>query len=134
MIQYGSSFEGYKGRQVTIGSLVQCYRNLHTGGYSIKDKKTGLVVFHADTVLLTDCTFVVQEKQRQKVLSNQRRSVHAWTVGTLAAINEDCPFVASRVYYNPYRTAQFMEGPIPIKNANTVFFGGKHCYVPVNKC
>ncbi|QCJ45579.1 hypothetical protein FAY30_26990 (plasmid) [Bacillus sp. S3] len=38
-------FEPYKGRPVSIGSIVDVYRNLHTNnGYSIRCSKTGLVL------------------------------------------------------------------------------------------
>jgi len=85
------------------------YRNLHTGGYSIQDTKTGLVIAHRDEVALTDVVFVVRHAGRAKVLRERRKNVHAfavgrWRKGRITDLKDRC---AMSVHYNPYEAAYF---------------------------
>jgi len=62
----------------------QVYRNLNNGSWSIRNADTGLIVGHAQTVLLVDAEFIVSEAGRQRVIQEQRKNVHAHIQGKLA--------------------------------------------------
>ncbi|KAF0817678.1 hypothetical protein KIS4809_3495 [Bacillus sp. ZZV12-4809] len=124
-------FTPYKGRSVTAGQLVDCYRNLHTdNGYSIRCAKTGLVLAHCSTVQLKNAKFVVSEGGRQKTVQEKRRRVHAYIRGELVSYNEHVPMGFKKVLYNPYHTPLFTDEKTnkPIYNAEDVFCSGKYAY------
>lgn len=96
------------------------YRNVRRGCWSIRSEgggNRGIVVAHADEVLLTDCTFKVSEAGRQRVLRERRKHVHAGVSGLLGAyhsfrepsvsgvINTDV--LSVRVHYRPYTFDKF---------------------------
>ena len=62
---------------------VRVYRNLHQKCFSVKCKKTNLVIAHVSEIFLEDVTFPVSEKQRQRVLESGRKNVHAYVEGTI---------------------------------------------------
>lgn len=87
------------------------YFNLHKKTFSIKSKKTGLVIGLEKELILHNVTPKVYEKGRQRVIKEKRKNVHAYL---------DCEsYTASRhhlekvshsstlVYYNPYRQDRF---------------------------
>lgn len=123
--------------------VYQVYRNLHNGKcrddgskaavWSIKDKETGLVVMHADSVAISNPRFVVNESGRQRVLKEQRKNVHAYVEGRLSAVsgrpykgrmpavtgsrfNGSSEFM--RASYNPYKAGHFTTGDVPLSAAN----------------
>jgi len=49
----------------------------------------GLVLAHADKLLLDDAVFKVSEKGRQRVISEQRKNVHAGVQGILSSFEGD---------------------------------------------
>lgn len=125
-------FTPYKGRSVEIGQKVDVYRNLHTdNGYSIRCSKTGLVLAHCSTVTLRDAKFVVSESGRQKTIEQNRKRVHAYVRGELAAVNEALPNDFEKVVYNPYYTPFFVHARfnIPVTDAEKVYCGGKYAYI-----
>lgn len=69
--------ELYKGRTVEKNQLVEVYRNLHKGGFSIRCAKTKLVLAHAENVILKNVKFVVSQAGREKVVQSKRKAVHA---------------------------------------------------------
>ena len=100
----------FKDREVYEGMRVQVYLNLHkveddgTKWYSLREKKTGKVVAHADNVNLKDVKFHVSEAGRDRVRKEKRKNVHAWVEGTLwHTVLTKC----QRVCYNPYRDDNF---------------------------
>lgn len=104
-------FQTVKGRTLTNNQVVEVYFNLHKKMYSIRDKKTGLVVAHADSVSLYDAKFKVSEAGRQRVIREQRKNVHAYVEGQFvgAAVNLPNPEQAQQSYYNPYKTDSFID-------------------------
>lgn len=109
-------FTSYKGRQVLPAQRVEVYRNLKFKDrivYSIRDKKTGLVLGHATTLLLTNnCYFVVNQKGREKVVSTKKRFVHAWIEGSFGIVHVGDDKIFSdgiRVRYNPYLNNTFVK-------------------------
>ena len=100
---------------------VDIYRNLHRDTWSIRDRATGRVIGHADSVLVENATFIVQPAGRERVLREGRKNVHAFVRGTIAdstkyswdsdvsigglSIETPCNV---RVKYNPYQAGHFV--------------------------
>ena len=85
------------------------YYNLHKHVWSIKNRKTGLVIAHANTVQLVDVEFKVSEAGRQRVIKDKRKNVHAGVAGTLVGINfKYIPSMLDKIIsYNPYKGPHF---------------------------
>jgi len=103
----------FKDRKPYIGQRVQTYLNLHkleadgTKWYSLRDKKTGRVVAHADAVHLTQAKFIVGQKGRERVIREKRKNVHAFIEGNLV----DMVLTGGNVVrYNPYHDEYFNQG------------------------
>jgi len=121
----------YKERRVFLGDKVDIYRNLHTEGYSIRCSKTKLVLAHCSAVSLINAKFHVAESGRKKTIDEKRKRVHAYISGTLRSINEEPPEYFNMVYYNPYKTSQFINTTTnkPVMSSKEVYCVGKHSYV-----
>lgn len=96
----------------TPGELVFCHYNIPVGDWVLSHYKSprcaGRVRYYADSVVLDDCRFVVQEGQRQRAVREQRRQVHAWVTGRLVSANETQPVTEHmRITYNPFRCGWF---------------------------
>jgi|TARA_R110000765_G_scaffold351300_1_gene441284 hypothetical protein len=77
---------------------VKIYRNLHKGCWSVK--QNGLVKAHSDEINLYNCEFLVNENNRQKVIKEKRKNVHAFVKGYIwTGANQN---LDRRVCYNPY--------------------------------
>jgi len=88
----------------------RCYRNLHTGLWSVKQ---GVVRFHTKCIFLKKVTFPVNEKVRQRVIANKRKEVHAFVMGFLTEAGDAPLFDAyskekQEVTYNPYKNETFV--------------------------
>jgi hypothetical protein len=123
--------QSVKERPLEVGQRVHVYYNLHQGGYSIKDKKTGLVVAYAESVLLHNCKFKVSESGRQKTIAERRKRVHAHVEGDFVSADE--PYDVSclnKIYYNPYETELFTDTNDGswIMQSPLVYFKNKVCY------
>ena len=82
---------------------VDCYRNLHKNCISVK--QGGVVVCHAQNVVLKDATFIVSEKGRDKVREKKQKGVHAFIRGYVkdaTETREQLDYDWSEVTYNPY--------------------------------
>lgn len=104
---------------IVMHEKVQVYRNLHKGCWSIKQK--GLVKAHATDVIIHDVRFKVSERGRQRVIRDQRKSVHAYATGYLMFLDHlDKEYDLVRrhwadrnkqdyvnVTYNPYKHPKF---------------------------
>jgi len=76
---------------------------------------------HAEAVILTDVEFRVRESGKQRVLREQQKNVHAFTIGMLEQAFEtpyawvlDVDRIFNRenarwVIYNPYKFATFVD-------------------------
>jgi hypothetical protein len=100
-----------KDRPLQTGQRVQVYYNLHQGGYSIKDKRTGLVVGYANNVLITkQVKFKVQQAGRRKTIQEKRKRVHAYIEGDFQGADMEYDYSnLNKVYYNPYETEHFTD-------------------------
>lgn len=102
-------------------SKVFVYRNLRKKCWSVRDVKSGLVIKHADHILLADATFKVSEAGRQRVLRQKRKNVHAGILGVEVSLEH--PAIPSfPVSYNPYKGPKFfvVETGEPIETAKLV--------------
>lgn len=100
----------YKDRCIELSKHILVYKNLHKNCYSIK--QSGKVVAHAERLCLRDVHFIVNEKERQKILIKKQKSVHAFMKGYYTTIGmgttskrNDLPI---GIYYNPYKKGSFM--------------------------
>lgn len=104
---------------------VYVYRNLNRKGvvYSLKSRKTGLVIDRLTNFVLEDCEFKVSQAGRIRVLRNQRKNVHAGIVGTKTNKRLSKTGLV-KVYYNPYKTDHFISTKTgkPVTKAKYVIF------------
>jgi hypothetical protein len=119
----------FKNRMIDPEVPVKVYRNLgHApGDFSIMQK--GLVVAHADEVVLQDVTFRVSNAGRNRVLDEKRKNVHAFAVGTLSEskeVRDRTMEYGVEVTYNPYNANHFyvLRAPsLAVSGAHSVFLG-----------
>jgi hypothetical protein len=97
-----------KGRTIAEGQRVAVYYNLHKHCYSIKDKRTGLVIAHADKVTLSGVQFKVSQAGRARVLREKRKNVHATIEGNYTSQAPAMDKLAP-AYYNPYTCSSFID-------------------------
>ena len=93
----------YKNRTVNATKPVLVYRNLHRGGYSIK--QCGLVVGHCEQLTLSKCKLIVSESGRQRVIKNKQKNVHAFVSGYVCSEH----VLTNELTYNPYRFSSFVD-------------------------
>lgn len=79
--------------------MIKVARNLKRRQYSLREGKK--VVGYADTLVLTDCHFEVNQVIRNRVLRNKQKEVHAFVVGEKGE-DKPLPSDAVEVTYNPY--------------------------------
>lgn len=111
------------------GQKVVVYYNLHKHVFSIKDHKSGLVLGHAPTLSMIACEFVVSEAGRQRVIAEQRKSVHAYIVGTYVGAKNYQVDGLKMGMYNPYRFDSFVaEEGERLERADFLICKGKRVY------
>lgn len=106
------------------------YRNLHTGGFSIKHR--GLVVYHVSDIpiLVSDVTFKVNQKSRQRVIKEKQKNVHAYIVCDNFEITPKQNIdKINKVLYNPYHAPTFMCLGKPIMYASKIYLENGACYL-----
>lgn len=119
----------FKDRLLNPDKPIQVYRNLHKGGYSIK--QGGLVVAHADELALVDCKMHVCEKGRQRVAASGVKCVHAWLIGNLYTGPAPSPGQEKKLSYNPYKNKEFVnEDGEPVREASLCVLGNGVRYCP----
>lgn len=126
----------FRGRTLDTGQRVQVYRNLHNGLFSIKDKKSGLVVAHGTHIHLNDCSAVISLGGQLKARRTQIRNVHAWIEGSylgtldLSAVYNFIP-EPQELYYNPFTTDTFIDKTTgePPESLERVYFYGEKAYI-----
>ena len=110
-----------------VGKRVQVYFNLHKKVFSVKDKKTGLVIAHVNKIDLGDISFKVSQAGRNRVLKEKRKNVHAFVEGTILAYNTFCKDMQG-ITYNPYKNDSFV-----LKTSNKPVFYAHTCHMLVTK-
>lgn len=116
---------------------VQVYKNLHKGCWSVRSKKTGLVIGHYDQLYLTDCTMVVRPGGRDRVLREKKKNVHAFIEGEFLHPKDlkDRVVDLRPLYYNPYKFDSFVDGISEgkVDKAELVYLGNKPYYMSKRK-
>ena len=97
-----------KDRKLEQSQVVTIYRNLNRKCFSIKDKKTGLVVAHADKFRIENVRCKVSEAGRQRVLKRKQKNVHAMLNGLYIGNCEMDTLQMDEVYYDPYTLDSFV--------------------------
>jgi hypothetical protein len=98
---------GYKNREVKT-KYSKVYFNLRKHVFSVKQGQH--VVLHTEGVHLTDVTLTVNEKDRQRVLREQQKNVHAYVNGMFqGTYSGDAPEGYREAYYNPYKVSTFVD-------------------------
>jgi hypothetical protein len=98
-----------KGRLLHYGQTVQVYKNLNRDCFSIRDKKTGLVIAYASSVTLREAKFKVSAAGRLRVIRSGIRSVHGYVEGEFEAADLATPSsLVNTAYYNPFKTEHFI--------------------------
>lgn len=85
------------------------YRNLHTGGYSIKQR--GIVCARGDFFVMRNVKFQVSKPGNKRVKDQQSRNVHAYMVADNYNAGANVlwqPSAMQRVTYNPYKNDTFV--------------------------
>lgn len=113
------------------GAKYYIYRNLHTGGFSVRYK--GRVVERSNCLVGNDVVFKVSESGRQRVLLEKRKNVHAYSVC------ENCVLAPSPsqrmidmlkiITYNPYIAGHFLCNGKEITKADQILFYDGKCYL-----
>ena len=106
------------------------YRNLRTGGFSVKHH--GRVVYHAVDIpiSISDATFKVNEKSRQRVIKEKQKNVHAYIVCDNFEITPKQNIdKINKVLYNPYQASTFMYFGKPIMHASKIYLENGACYL-----
>lgn len=99
--------QAVKGRELVEGQRVEVYYNLHRHCFSLRCKRSGLVVAHAPAVTLQGVALRVSQAGRARVLREGRKNVHALIEGTYTAA--DAPQGMRPLYYNPYKVSTFTD-------------------------
>ena len=107
--------------QPTITEPVKAYLCLHRlkdvdnefveKAWSLKGKRSGLVLAHAKGILLHNCTFEVSEAGRQRTITQKKKYVHAYVCGTVN-FRSGVPLHSDNeveIFYNPYRMNSFQD-------------------------
>jgi len=104
------------------------YRNLHTGGFSVRYK--GEVIDRPNVFGADGVTFKVNEGGRQRVIKEKKKNVHAFVVADKYSEFCHAPVDGtSLITYNPYVADYFTCEGNRIDSAKEVtFFHGK-CYL-----
>lgn len=91
--------------ELAVGDRARVHKNLHLGCWSVVDPRTGRVVAHVGRVALRDAECRVQHAGLLAVRRSGVRAVHAYVIGTLAALvgTAERPTGAAAMSYNPFR-------------------------------
>lgn len=111
------------------------YRNLNKGKlFSIKDKKTGLVIAHGDSFRVENVTCKVREGGRQRVIKDKRKNVHSFLIATYTG---ECEMDVSHVeiYYDPYTLDSFINKATgeKVSEVDLVYFKDGKAYINQNQ-
>lgn len=109
----------FKGRTIDLEKPIRIFRNLTKKGIWYSVRQGSLTVAHAKAICVRNCTFIVNEKVRQRVAKNRKKEVHAFIegmyttsgMGTTASRND----LPAEIKYNPYYDEFFKCSNLTIK-------------------
>lgn len=103
------------------------YRNLHTGGFSVKYR--GIVVERATDIVAENVTFKVNEIGRQRVIREKSKNVHAYVVCDKYKVVKSNVDNLQVITYNPYKLDTFTCNKNPITSAKKTALSSGKCYL-----
>ncbi|QDG49360.1 hypothetical protein FIV42_01000 [Persicimonas caeni] len=111
------------------GQWVRVHYNLHIGGLSVTNTQNR-VIYRCDTAYLEDAEFRVSQTMRQRVVSGERRTVHAKVHGRWVEPSDE-PELPVPVRYNPFVSGSFItvDDQQPVEHASLVKIDDNRCYV-----
>jgi hypothetical protein len=116
---------------VSAGDVVRVHVNLHNGLIVIADRRTRRVLRYAHDVTLADVTFRVPAGGLATVRATGVRSVFAYAVGRVLAIDSQPDRSAHRkISFNPHRDDTFVCDGAPIHEAPVVTFADRAGWLP----
>ena len=121
-----------KGRTLELGQQVEVYRNLNKGRvFSIRDKKTNLVVAIGDKFKIENVKCTVREGGRQRVIREKRKAVHAFLIGTFTGGCEFDLDECQELYYDPYTLDSFVnkDNGKKITSVDIIYFDNGRAYI-----
>lgn len=122
----------YKGRSFNWGDRVKVHLNLHNNKFSIVAIDgifKNLVVAHIDMFEMSNCTFIVSESGRQRVLNKKVKNVHAFIVGNINNLNPNNVIEEDKyIRYNPYETEFWSVNDIRIDSTDNIICIDKKVY------
>jgi len=132
-------------RSLSVGDLVDCYRNLNKPEYFSCKQRTGenknKVSGYGKIIILEKTIFKVSEAGRQRVLKKQQKNVHAYVTGNFCdafdgVFMPDHTF--TEITYNPYDSGFFfnrMTGETLDQSINTKYavLSGSNVYLSNDK-
>ena len=121
-----------KERNLELNQQVEVYRNLNKGRvFSIKDKKSGLVVAIGDKFKVENVTCKVREGGRQRVIREKRKGVHAFLISTYAGECEMDIGNMNELTYDPYTMDSFINKDTGEKvfDADFVYFENGKAFI-----
>ena len=96
----------------------------------ISVKTPGKPIAYLHELRLTDCTFFVSERGRQRTLRTNQRNVHAWVIGNID--NSDAWQMDGwkRAVYDPFKGGTFVNQKTlrPVLYAKNVYMHGKDVF------
>lgn len=105
------------------------------GKYSIQSregKDYGLVIGHADDLVLENCEFKVSPAGRARVLRERQKNVHAGILGRIVSVGKKTrrsPGMQG-IWYNPYLAGNFLTaGKEPVYKSSRVLLREDGVYV-----
>jgi len=118
--------------KIDYNQIVEVYWNLHKLCWSVRDRRSRLVIEHSKSIILEDCFLKVSEKSRQRVIQSNCKNVHAYIAGTISKLSVEEWLDKQNTYrkltYNPYRFESFvdLESLEPIYTSPTICLIDKH--------
>ncbi len=105
------------------------YRNLHTGGFSVRYR--GKVVDRITDAIVKDAEFRVNQRGYERTVAQSQRNVHAFIVCDkyLSQTSGQAIDTSRSISYNPFKSNQFVCDGIPIDRAAKVALKDGRCYM-----
>lgn len=91
----------YKGRIIDTTFPIKVYRNLNKKGVWYSIRQRGLTIAHASALCVIDAVFIVNQKQRERILKNKKKEFHAYIQGTFRPYVKPIDLPAE-IKYNPF--------------------------------
>ena len=77
----------FKNRDVDTSKVVEFYRCLNRKGFVFSIRQEGRVVGHTNSIILKNCTLIVNKSGKRKCLKEKQRNVHAFVRGFIGDID-----------------------------------------------